>query len=435
MADITLEAFQRSQSQQISRDIIAQSEEQNRKMQLNAHKLWENAHEQLIKLLRFLDQDYDEAYEKGNHPLDSFNDNDLAYLILIRVRSLKQNNSIQGSIQEIDLLRKQIMDISEKFNETEKQRNEILEKNKMLLQETERLNSHISALRQANLKDEFHEDHPILVDPSDQKEKPVYFPTWFTSWEESRGFEKTSTAILAMGKSGKSLRPSVTKEMARALKTSPDNGSLDEAITRLIEPEQGTYPQMIEKIDTFSSMGSSSGGNRPDIIRLTDAGKLAYQLLTDQIALENEYDRFILHHSSPEHTVLNIQASEILEETGYIIRSQVPQIQLHNGSTFIPDIVAADRSTGETIFIEVERDTHKDQVTRKQKWINFYEASNGNLFVFCDNLTCQRSVQAEINIALGDLHYNSSLTNLHGLRQGKRSENGGIWLSGKQKSR
>jgi hypothetical protein len=365
--------------------------------------------------------------------LDSFNDNDLAYLILIRVRSLKQNNSIQGSIQEIDLLRKQIKEISEKFNETEKQRNEILEKNKMLLQENERLNSHISALRQANLKNEFHEDHPILIDLSDQKEKPVSMPTWFTSWKESRGFEKTSTAILTMGKSGKSLRPSVTKEMAIILKSSPDNGSLDEAITRLIEPEQGTYLQMIEKIETLSSVGSSSGGNRPDIIRLTDAGKLAYQLLSDQIALENEYDRLILHHASPEHTVLNIQASEILEETGYIIRSQVPQIQLHNGSTFIPDIVAADRSTGETIFIEVERDTHKDQVTRKQKWINFYEASNGNLFVFCDNLTCQRSVQAEINIALGDLHYNSSLTNLHGLRQGKRSEKGGIWLSGKQK--
>jgi len=434
MADLTLEEFQRSQSQQISRDIIAQSEEQQHRMQATAYKLWENAHEQLIKLLRFLDQDYDEAYEKGNHPLEGFNDGDLAYLILIRVRSLKQNNSTQASIQEIDLLRKQIKEISDKYNHTEKQKTELVEKNKLLLQENEKLNAHISALRQANLKDELHENRPPLINLVDSKEKSVSIPTWFALWKESRGFEKASTAILVMGRTGKSLRPSITKDMAVTLKTSPDNGSLDEAITRLIEPEQDTYPQMIEKISTSSSAGSSSGGNRPDIVRLTDSGILAYQLLSDQLASENEYDRLILHHSTPEHTVLNIQVCELLEESGYTIKSQVPQIQLHNGSTFIPDILAVERSTGETIFIEVERDTHKDQGSRKQKWINFYEASNGNLFVFCDNLTCQRAIQAEINISLGDLHYNSSLTNLHGLRQGKRSGNGGIWLSGKQKN-
>jgi hypothetical protein len=88
-----------------------------------------------------------------------------------------------------------------------------------------------------------------------------------------------------------------------------------------------------------------------------------------------------------------------------------------------------DRSTGELIFIEVEHDVNKGQTARKLKWMNLYEASNGNLYVFCDNLTCQRAVQGEINLALGGLTYNSFLTNLHGLRSGKRSENGSIWLS------
>jgi hypothetical protein len=120
----------------------------------------------------------------------------------------------------------------------------------------------------------------------------------------------------------------------------------------------------------------------------------------------------------------------MLVEGGYQIQGQVQEIRLSNGGTIIPDIIAADRKTGEVIFVEVERDVHKDQSTRKQKWINLYEASNGNLYVFCDNLSCQRVIQGEINLALGGLAYNSYLTNLHGLRSGKRSEkDSSIWLS------
>jgi hypothetical protein len=88
-----------------------------------------------------------------------------------------------------------------------------------------------------------------------------------------------------------------------------------------------------------------------------------------------------------------------------------------------------DPSTGQLIFVEVERDVHKDQMARKQKWMNLFEASNGNLYVFCDNLSGQRAIQGEINLAIGGMNYNSFLTNLHGLRNGKLSEkDGSIWL-------
>jgi len=137
---------------------------------------------------------------------------------------------------------------------------------------------------------------------------------------------------------------------------------------------------------------------------------------------ENEFDILIRHHSSPEHTILNIQAGEILINEGYQIRSRAQSINLSNGETYIPDIVAVDPKTGEVIFVEVERNVNKDQVSRKQKWMKFYEASNGNLYVFCDNLNCQRAIQGEINLALSGLAYNSFLTNLHGVRSGKRSE-------------
>ncbi|HOU00420.1 MAG TPA: hypothetical protein PLE00_07065, partial [Anaerolineaceae bacterium] len=89
-----------------------------------------------------------------------------------------------------------------------------------------------------------------------------------------------------------------------------------------------------------------------------------------------------------------------------------------------------DPKTGEVIFVEVERDVSKDQISRKMKWMKFYEASNGNLYVFCDNLNCQRAIQGEINLALSGLNYSSFLTNLHGLRNGKRAtKDGSIWFS------
>jgi hypothetical protein len=119
-----------------------------------------------------------------------------------------------------------------------------------------------------------------------------------------------------------------------------------------------------------------------------------------------------------------------LAEEGYRIRGLAQAIQLTNGETYIPDIIAADPKIGEVIFIEVERDAQKDQTTRKQKWMKLFETSNGNLYVFCDNLNCQRATQGEINLALGGLVHNSFLTNLHGLRKGKRSEkDGSIWFS------
>ncbi|PKO21663.1 MAG: hypothetical protein CVU38_13570 [Chloroflexi bacterium HGW-Chloroflexi-1] len=166
------------------------------------------------------------------------------------------------------------------------------------------------------------------------------------------------------------------------------------------------------------------------MLRLTEDGNVVYQSLTGKPPKENEYEWLIRRHSSSEHTILNIQAAEILADAGYLIKGQAQEIQLSNGGTFIPDITAINQSTGELVFVEVERDVHKDQMARKQKWMNLYEASNGNLYVFCDNLTGQRAIQGEINLALGGLIYNSFLTNLHGLRNGKRSEkDGGIWLS------
>ena len=429
MVDLTLEEFQRNQSIQISRDIIGQSEKHEQKMQTNAQKLWENAHKQLVSLMRVLDQEYDESCEKATRPLESFSDDDLAYLIHVRLRAMQGDGSNKKKPDEAIDVRRSLNELTQRFIELQKTLNTFQETNSRLQTENAALEAHLSALRQVQ-KEGISPDiqAPKLVTDNPGALRPI--PEWIKTWQESRIFEKTSTAILVMGELGIALRPTIIKMMAKRLSLSAANKNLDEALNWLMTPEDKAHPILVERVGGGLEQGSSSGGNQPAALHLTQDGQIAYQGLSGKPPKENEFDMLIRHHSSPEHTILNIQAGEILVEEGYKIRGQAQTINLSNGETYIPDIIAVDPKTGVVIFIEVERDVNKDKNYRKQKWMKLFEASNGTLYVFCDNLNCQRTIQGEINLALGGLVYNSYLTNLHGVRLGKRSDkDASIWLS------
>jgi len=429
VADLTLEEFQRNQSNRISREIIGQSEEHEQKMQANAQKLWENAHKHLVILLRFLDQDYDESCEKATRPLESFSDDDLAYLIHVRLRALQGSPSKKIEPVEINEIKQRLMELNQKYSDLEQELIATQESKKKLQAEKTALEAHLAALRQIQKDDIDRNIQPPKTDDDESRDlTPV--PDWVKTWQSTKNFEKTSAVILVMGEMGIALRPSIIKQMANRLSLSVANKNLDEALNWLMAPEGNELPILVEQISGVVEQGSSSGGNQPAVLHLTREGQVAYQVLTGKIPKENEFDTLIRHHSSPEHTILNIQAGEILVEEGYRIQGRAQAINLSNGETYIPDIVAVDPKTGEVIFVEVERDVSKDQISRKMKWMKFYEASNGNLYVFCDNLNCQRAIQGEINLALSGLNYSSFLTNLHGLRNGKRAtKDGSIWFS------
>ncbi len=429
MVDLTLEEFQRNQSTRISREIIGQSEEHEQKMQANAQKLWENAHKHLVALLRLLDQDYDESCEKATRPLESFSDDDLAYLIHVRLRTLQGPASKKIEPLEINELKQRLKELNQKYTDLEQELIATQESRKNIQAEKAALEAHLAALRQIQ-KDEVAQDIQSPKSGTEESRDLTPVPDWVKTWQSTKNYEKTSAAIFVMGEMGIALRPSIIKQMAKRLSLSTANKNLDEALNWLMSPEGNEFPILVEQISGVVEQGSSSGGNQPAVLHLTRDGQVAYQVLTGKIPKDNEFDALIRHHSSPEHTILNIQAGEILVDEGYKIRGRAQAINLSNGETYIPDIIAVDPKTGEVIFVEVERDVSKDQISRKTKWMKFYEASNGNLYVFCDNLNCQRAIQGEINLALSGLNYNSFLTNLHGLRNGKRAgKDGSIWFS------
>jgi hypothetical protein len=155
-------------------------------------------------------------------------------------------------------------------------------------------------------------------------------------------------------------------------------GSIQALISRLMDLN------LIETFRPWTSEGAGTGGRFPDLIRLTDQGRLAYWLLTSQQPQENEYNLLLERHVSPEHTLLNLQAADMVREAGYQVNLTPPEISLPDGGLFRPDLVIID-DLGATHFVEVERDVDKNLEQRQAKWRNFYQASGGRMFVICDN--------------------------------------------------
>ena len=424
MADFTLENYHRKQAHKVTQSIMEQTEKQEQRIQQDGFVKWQQAHQYLVTILRELDQDYDEVCEKNNHPLASHSDEDLFFLIQSRSRFANRNPV--EKVSRIEELSQQIIQLQNRCTGLEKDIHDEREKVLVLQKEKEALQAHLSVMKQVqnSLPVQNEETQNEIIN----KEKEIDIPIWYKHWQDDRLYEKSSRIIQVMGEQGSALRPSIVKEVANQLSLAPGNKNIDEAINQLMS--MGESLHLLEQIHLDEEQGSSAGGNQPMVLRLTKAGALAYQLQTGKLPVENEYDLLKKHHASCQHTILNIQVIILLKEEGYQVVRNAQRIDLSNGETYIPDITALTPQQKEIIFIEVERDGNKDRMIRKQKWIKQAEASNGRLFVFCDNLNCQRKIQAEINQALNGLHFESHLTNLHGLRNGKRSEkDGGIWLA------
>lgn len=431
MAGDPLAAHQSEQANRISDEMIRQSIEHQQTIQASAEQRWKKAHEALGQIVRHLDSDYFDACQKSGHAIEGFDDEALQHWIVVRIKSL-QNRLSQATRPDNSLALQNSLDEAlkkiEAFQQEEKQLQETIQG---LRNENQQLSFHLHAIQQVQ--------RPVSPAPESQapssqvakQEDPpdtTSDPDWIKEWRSGRTFSKESAALILMGETGKCLRPSLIELLAKKLNLTSTTSSLSETFNRLINLDIGGG--LIEVLDVFQQSGASTGGNHPDILRLTDRGRLAYQFLTGNTPIENEYEKLLRRHKSPEHTVLNIQAAEALEEFGgYRIAEQAPDIQLPDGSLFIPDLVAVDQRNGEMIFVEVERDANKDRGARLRKWKNVLNATNGNIYVVCDNISCERSIQAEINQALGDVRFNSHLTNLNSLRKGKRTQDGGMWLS------
>ena len=234
-------------------------------------------------------------------------------------------------------------------------------------------------------------------------------------WRKAETFERDSTVLCLLGETGLARRPLIEQQAAERLGIRKAGGSLQALFNRL----EGL--QLIELFRPWDNSGAKTGGRTPDLVRLSEHGRLAYWLLAGTDPVQNEYDALLSRHVSPEHTLLNLQAADVLREAEYQVNSFPPDIHLPDGSLFRPDLVAIDPH-GKTLYIEVEVDANKNHEQRQAKWRNALQASGGEIYVFCDNRSCMRSIRSEINFSLGGQTAQCCLTNLADFQAGKRAQ-------------
>ena len=390
---------------------------------------WRKAQRILVELLEsFAPEEVDQRLKAGQ-PLDHLPVDELGLLVrqevgnrLHQARSLLRESQTAQRVQNLrDQLDKLIVQVDELRLENKQLQDQI---HQLQAEKIDHLNQ-LAALQAVSLQ----ERRSVMDEPEqasqDYSNSPE--PGWMATWRHAETFERDASVLKLIAETGLARRPLIEARAAEMLGIKKPGGSIQALMSRLKDLN------LIETFRPWITEGAGTGGRFPDLARLTDQGRLAYWLLTSQQPQENEYELLLERHVSPEHTLLNLQAADVLRDVGYRVNLTPPEISLPSGGLFRPDLAIVD-DHGATHFVEVEHDVDKNLEQRQAKWRNFYQASGGMMFVVCDNRSCMRNIRSEINYCLGNKQVVVSLTNLADLQAGNRGEIDSIWLEVKQKS-
>lgn len=215
-----------------------------------------------------------------------------------------------------------------------------------------------------------------IGDDSDSAEAPE----WLSGWQDSDTYQMDREVLRVIGLRGLSLRSDVAK-----------------AVTSLDSSTSGTARRLFDRLGDLGVIEEERprgeiGGGTPYLLRLTERGKEAFQLLFDDEPVESEYDRLMARHKSPEHVLLNMKARDVLLEAGADSVDMYPRpVTLPDGGRLDVDLVAV--FDGEPLYIEAERSRSKK--VREAKWTNLASIA-GNLYVVVPNKKVKSAVISEI---------------------------------------
>ncbi len=394
-----------------------------------AESRWQQAQRALVFLLESFAPEEVDRRLKGGQPLDSLKVDELSQLISQQINSRlrKSQDGKVGNGEDMQALKIQILTVQGEMDRLKAENRRLAAETQALRDERDGLNNQLAALRQvSSIQVQKPVPAPNGHHPEELSRKDgAPEPDWMVAWRKAETFERDAAVLRILGETGLARRPLIELQAAERLGIRKAGGSLQALFNRL----EGMH--LIELFRPWDNSGARAGGRTPDLVQLSEHGRLAYWLLSGADPVQNEYDALLARHVSPEHTLLNLQAADLLREAEYQVNSFPPDIHLPDGSLFKPDLMAVD-ANGQTYFIEVEVEANKNHEQRQAKWRNALQASGGQVYVFCDNRSCMRSIRSEINFSLGRQAGQCCVTNLADLQAGKRAADGGIWLDVRQ---
>jgi hypothetical protein len=283
---------------------------------------------------------------------------------------------------------------------------EVCEENDELKKRLEQMNTEVQMCRK----------HPLIVEKTYTGVLELSQTIWMTEWRARPGFDKQAVIVEIIGETGLGRVP-VIRERAAALfgYNKSSAGGISKALAAL------------EKRGLIAIRQAEGGmqGRPPRLAWLTDLGQAAYVMLTNQPPLRSELATQT-SHVSDAHMLLNLEAADLLTQTGYEILAHGHRHFLDGVRQAVPDLTA--RKDGKLIYIEVERSGKKS--SRPEKWVNLHELTEGNLYVFCQYENSQEQIAEEVQKTLRERNLASrlTLTNLEALRWGRRGPGGSLWL-------
>ncbi len=229
---------------------------------------------------------------------------------------------------------------------------------------------------------------PTPISPERTTDGPLpdaALPEWVQKWRRESSHERDLTLLRILAETGLARR-SVAAEMFAEEQglQSPGSGTVSRAFQRF--ERKG----LIEAIKVRSE---TSGNSMSYLIRLTEKGRDASRALLGKDPVLSQLTELLERHKTLEHTLLNLEAGDLLREAGYEIDLFPSQVNLPDGRLVVPDLSALS-PYGELLLVEVERDTEKHD--RRRKWENCRDANGGALYVVVANDSALTRIKSEI---------------------------------------
>ncbi len=241
---------------------------------------------------------------------------------------------------------------------------------------------------------------------------PATWPDGFAAWWAQRaggGFDKAFLVLQILGRTGEPYLATVMQTAAAWLGLQVSNvyrgaDLLTEA--GLLHRESVAWKRI-----------------KPHLVALNAPGQAAYQVLFGSAPAPQVFQQLRARHKSAPHVYLILETQRQLEAAGYTVERFPAALHTRNGR-YEPDLTA--QLAGVTVYVEAEIATQKKAEERRQKWLNYWEVTGGQLYLAVVDGPGQKTLLSEVRHTAVTLGLHGVI---HILQAGQREQpaGGDIW--------
>ena len=135
-------------------------------------------------------------------------------------------------------------------------------------------------------------------------------PEWMQVWQKTKSHSRDLELIEILAKTGSPRRSEVAAAFAKQTKVQTASGGIARLFNRCAR---------MELIELVKAKSETIGSSTHHLVRLTVQGRDACRLLLNIEPAESQLTELLKRHKNPEHTLLNLEAADLLRSAGYTV--------------------------------------------------------------------------------------------------------------------